>query len=281
MTAKRKKTKKQQPKSQANAKREPMATRQPTIEFAPPEVVAEIGFVETLASIQQFGIHPVPQRGIDGYYAVRLYEAKNPAYIWELTESEVTRAFKNGADVVVCINERVISIAPGNPYTLDRPARFCGCAPDSTLCACLEILHCVTPDAGFTQDLADHRTLAQCVDQATNDEQELFTAMENNHAWADGKNIPEPETADSSLADRRTRVMEGCRRCEKLRVTTKLLPVNHGTQETVMDVVVMDHQTRTFATWLYDAHDNRLVPCTAEQYYFATQNTETRIDAFS
>ena len=176
-----------------------MATRQPTIEFAPPEVVTEIGFVETLASIQEAGIHPVLQRGIDGYHAIRLYEAKNPAYIWELTESEVTRAFENGADVVVCISERMTFIAPGNPYTLDRPVRFCGCAPDSTLCACLEILHCVTPDAGFTQDLDDHRTLAQCVDQATNDEQDLYTAMENNHAWADGKNIPGPETGGQFL----------------------------------------------------------------------------------
>ena len=263
---------------QRQTRRPAKVTAESRFDFAPPEFITDITFEDSIASLKGTGMLPMPQHGADGHYSIRRYQVKNPAYITRVTQTEVDQAFNDGADIVVCISDRQVFVAPSTPYTLDRSIRFCGCAVDSPQCHCMHILHCATPDAGFTDNLINHVRLSKCVDQNADDESDLYTAMVNNHDWWDGEDYPAFDIAATSLNDRTTKILDTCRRCGKFRATTHLLPFGYGRPTTTMDSAVMDMEDEhePFAAWLHDAATGQMVPCTYEQYFFATKNTHIR-----
>ena len=123
--------------------------------------MTEISFEDTLTSIREDGVFPVPQTGLDQHKTIRLHQARNPRYLARYDEEQVAREIQNGADVVVCIYDRQVVVASGKPSTLDRPAKSCGCSPDSN-CPCMSIMTAQSPKGGFTDDLENHQSAARC-----------------------------------------------------------------------------------------------------------------------
>ena len=265
------------------SRRAAKVTAESRVDFGPPEFITDITFEDSIASLKATGMLPMPQRGADGHYSIRRYQVKNPAYITRVTQTEVDQAFNDGADIVVCINDRQVFIAPDTPYTPDRSMRFCRCAEDSPKCHCWDILNFTTPDAGFADNLINHVRLSKCVDQnVVDDGSDLYTAMVNNHDWWDGEDSPAHNIAAASLKDRTTKILDTCRRCGKFRATTHLLPFSYSQPTTTMDsaVIDMEAENEPFAAWLHDATTGQMVPCTYEQYFFATKNTHIRAASF-
>ena len=262
---------------------QPTATRpERKINMAPPQVVTEISFEDCLVSIRETGIYPMPQRGSDGYYAIRRYQALKPTYLPVYQEKQVTKAIQDGADIVVCTRDRQIIISPGTPFTLDRPVMSCGCNPKGK-CHCMRIMMGIFSDEQITQDLSDHHNATHCSGESptTTDEQDLYQLTERNHEWWDGEETPPMvETVIEYGPHQISKTLEVCRNCKKLRATTSLVPMDFVSKRTVLDAVIMDTEKETIAAWLHNQTENRMVPCTEDQYSFATSKIEERLDNY-
>ena len=189
----------------------------------------------------------------------------------------VENALNEGADLVICLPQREIFRHPDVPAVPDRPVAFCGCDPHGN-CGCFYILKAACPQGGFTQGLTVHRRAATCgPDTAMPSEAEDLYALTNrNHRWSDSRDQPRPQITGKPGSDRVERLAEVCPDCKLVRITTKLLPMIFVNREIIMDALITDQQVETIATWLHDATNDRMMPCTTEQHIFAIRHTLDR-----
>ena len=244
--------------------------------------MTEISFEDTLTSIREDGVFPVPQTGLDQHKTIRLHQARNPRYLARYDEEQVAREIQNGADVVVCIYDWQVVVASGKPSTLDRPAKSCGCSPDSN-CPCMSIMTAQSPKGGFTDDLENHQSAARCAQDSPLPPvgPDLHDLAGSNHRWSDRGETRPPDSGAKPGLDQLRLTLKICQDCGKYRAQTRLLPVIFGGEEHILDTFIINPDEEASAAWLHDVAQDRMVPCTKNQHRFAMANVLSRLDTYT